>query len=88
MMQQTVGFIAGQEWMFIIIIGIIIAVVVSSIIKKIKKRKEGIPIGEEDKPVTEITNQNDKAMRILKQRLAKGEITKEEYDELKKEFEP
>jgi uncharacterized membrane protein len=74
--------------MFIIIIGIIIAVVVSSIIKKIKKRKEGIPIGEEDKPVTEITNQNDKAMRILKQRLAKGEITKEEYDELKKEFEP
>lgn len=31
--------------------------------------------------------QNEKSLKILKERLAKGEITKEEYDELKKEFE-
>lgn len=36
---------------------------------------------------SEINEQNAKSLKILKERLAKGEITKEEYDELKKEFE-
>lgn len=35
---------------------------------------------------SEINEQNAKSLKILKERLAKGEITKEEYDELKKEF--
>ena len=32
-------------------------------------------------------SQNENALGILKERLAKGEISKEEYDKLKKEFE-
>jgi len=31
--------------------------------------------------------QNAKSLKILKERLARGDISKEEYDELKKEFE-
>ena len=33
-----------------------------------------------------ILSSNKKEMNILKERLAKGEITKEEYDNLKKEL--
>ncbi len=44
--------------------------------------KEEIP--QDDS--SEISEQNARSLKILKERLAKGEITKEEYDELKKEF--
>ena len=37
---------------------------------------------------SEINNeQNTKSLKILKERLARGDVSKEEYDELKKEFE-
>ncbi|NIP61467.1 MAG: hypothetical protein GWN01_05030 [Nitrosopumilaceae archaeon] len=45
---------------------------------------------EETRPKPRINSQrqdNMKNISILKERLAKGEITKEEYDDLKKEFE-
>ncbi|WP_179372061.1 SHOCT domain-containing protein [Nitrosopumilus ureiphilus] len=67
------NFIAGQEWMMIIIPIIILAVIgFIAVIKSISKR---VPIGDK------------KRLDLLKDRLAKGEITKEEYDKLKGEFE-
>jgi uncharacterized membrane protein len=56
----------------------------------IKKRKNGNIETKHDIKNTSskiINEQNTKSMNILKERLAKGEISKYEYDELKKEFE-
>ncbi|QLH03819.1 hypothetical protein C5F47_05255 [Nitrosopumilus cobalaminigenes] len=43
------------------------------------------PVTEEN-PDKIKNDQNNNSLNILKTRLAKGEITKAEYDELKKEF--
>lgn len=84
MIQNIHGLIVGQEWVFLIIIGIVIAAIITSVRKMMKKKiKVGV---EDDKPLENITDQNEKALSILKSRLAKGEISKEEYEKLKKEF--
>jgi len=63
----------GSSELIIIIIVIILAIVGAiAIIKSISKK---IPVGDK------------KRLSHLKDRLSKGEITKEEYDDLKKEFE-
>jgi len=72
-LEQITNFVAGAEWIWIIIIIGILAVVgfiavVISIMKKIPTAKK-------------------RQLDILRERLAKGEIPQEEYDKLKKEFE-
>lgn len=73
MLEHLSNFIAGQEWLMIIIPIVILAVIgFIAVIKSISKR---VPVGDK------------KRLSLLKDRLAKGEITKEEYDRLKGEFE-
>jgi len=72
-LEQITNFVAGAEWIWVIIIIGILAVVgfiavVRSIVKKIPTAKK-------------------RQLDILRERLAKGEIEQEEYDKLKKEFE-
>lgn len=72
MLSDFTNYIQGQEWIFLlVIVGILVVVGIIAIVKSIAKR---VPIGDK------------KRLNLLKNRLAKGEITKEEYDELKKEF--
>ena len=76
----------GQDFLFVdflypLIMGIIISVILC-IIAVIIIRKKKI----NSKKISPL-NQEDNAMNILKERLAKGEITKDEYEKLKKEFE-
>ena len=70
--ENITGFVAGAEWIWIIIIAILaivgFIVIVISIVKRMSPPKK-------------------RPLDILRERLAKGEITKEEYDNLKKEFE-
>ena len=66
------------------IIGAIVGFGIVIILKRKKSKVGNIP----QKDTTVIKNeQNIKSLSILKERLAKGEISKEEYDDLKKEFE-
>ena len=75
---------------FILLIPLaIIGVIITIVIIRIQRRKnQGDTITNlPQKDTTVIKNeQNLKSLSILKERLAKGEITKEEYDKLKKEF--
>jgi uncharacterized membrane protein len=73
----------GTELIYVIILGIIIAVVISAI----RKRKNQDVIVDDDTNITKIQEHNTSSMKILRERLAKGEITKEEFDKLKSEFE-
>jgi uncharacterized membrane protein len=63
--------------------------VVGVIVIRKRKRKPQVSetktSDEKIEPSVE-TEQNERALNILKGRLVKGEITKEEYDKLKKEF--
>lgn len=80
------GFIAGVEWMILVVI--IIAIIIPIAVWKSRKKKKDVPEKSllRDK-INETKLQNENALKILKERLAKGEITKTEYDKLKKEFE-
>ena len=77
----------------LLIIVIPIGVIIAVVIKRSKKaynegKREASGKGNnysEDRSKKSSTDQ--KNIQILKERLAKGEITKQEYDELKKEFE-
>lgn len=68
------------------IIGITVVgfVVVFKIIKG--KKQDSRDYHDENAETSVRKEQNDNALSILKERLAKGEITKAEYDDLKKEF--
>jgi len=81
--------IVGMEWLIIVIVVVVIIVASVSIGLSIrKKRLESRPVSSELDQENAIKKaQNQKALDILKSRLVKGEITKEEYDNLKKEFE-
>ncbi len=78
-------FIAGQEIFFLIIIVVIIAVVISLVRKR---NNSNIIVKDESVDIGKIQEeQNTSSLKILKERLAKGEITKEEFNKLKSEFE-
>src|SRR3989338_2977676 len=88
----------GGDWSgilaILVIIGVVIGIVVwISLLIKTRKRNKAknyesrIDSTNDEKIETPIEKeQDDKALSILKERLAKVEITKKEYDELKKEF--
>jgi len=72
-LEQITNFVAGAEWIWIIIIIAILAIVgLIAIVISIAKR---------------MPTPKKRQLDILRERLAKGEITQEEYDKLKKEFE-
>ncbi len=72
-LEQITNFVAGAEWIWIIIIiGILAIVGLIAIVRSIAKR---------------MPTPKKRQLDILRERLAKGEIEQEEYDKLKKEFE-
>ena len=72
-LEQITNFVAGAEWIWIIIIiGILAVVGLIAIVKSITKK---IPTAKK------------RQLDIIRERLAKGEMSQEEYDKLKKEFE-
>jgi len=72
-LEQITNQAVGTEWIFvIIIIGILAVVGIIAIVKSITKK---------------IPTPKKRQLDILRERLAKGEISQEEYDKLKKEFE-
>ncbi len=86
----TSGSVFGMEWLIIliviaVIIGSSVAIGLSMRKRRLESRQKG-SIAQDPKTTVKM-DQNQKALDILKSRLARGEITKEEYDNLKKEFE-
>lgn len=79
----------GYGWILVLILIVVSIVIgVTVVIKKRRRKPQVSEIKTEDgkmKQSIEI-EQNERALNILKGRLVKGEITKEEYDKLKKEF--
>ena len=84
-------FISITEIFLLILILIFVVTTIAIVIKrKMRPTQEQIELNSTEK-LDEYTSsiskeQNIRSSRILKERLAKGEITKKEYDELKKEF--
>ena len=72
MLGNTLQLPMGSEWIWIIAIVIVLAVIgVIAVIKAISKT---------------IPSNQKKRLDVLKDRLARGEISKEEYDKLKNEL--
>ena len=85
-MIQYYNMIGSTELIFLIIIGVIIIVAISAVRKR--KNRDIIAQDEPQGNVSTVKEeQNANSLKILRERLAKGEITKEEYDKLKNEFE-
>jgi len=72
-LEQITNFVAGAEWVWIIIIiGILAVVGLIAIVKSIAKK---------------VPTTKKRQLDTLRGRLAEGEISQDEYDKLKKEFE-
>jgi len=72
-LDQITNYVVGAEWIWvIIIIGILVIIGIIAKVISIAKR---------------MSTPKKRPLDILRERLAKGEIEKEEYDKLKKEFE-
>ena len=88
---SSAGFVVGIEW--IALGALVLAIVIPVAIWKSRKKKvDESEVNAIDEPTLEIKedlekSQNENAVKILKERLAKGQISKEEYDKLKEEFE-
>lgn len=89
------GSSSSSGLIFLIVIIIIIVITIVAITKRRKSHKKGKEkssyksVGVQTSKNMESNKELDdvKNLGIIKERLAKGEISKEEYDELKKEFE-
>ncbi len=94
-MMQYVNMIGSTEIIVLVLFVIPIIVVIAIVANRKSKNsfQEDMSDLQSNPPETvespdKIKNdQNNNSLNILKSRLAKGEITKSEYDELKKEFE-
>jgi len=78
--------LVSLELIWLILIGVTIAVIV----KVVKSRMSGkgyYPTDYEKNQQVKEEIDTSRPVTILKERLAKGEISKKEYDELKNEFE-
>ena len=86
------NFVVGTAWIWLVII--IFAIVIPIAVWRSRKNKTQENFKEEAEYEyreklehdDDVQSQNANALRILKERLAKGEISKTEYDKLKKEF--
>jgi len=92
-MIQYSNMIGIIELLLVIILFVIPIVVAVGIIRKRKNHPDVVKDEPKTKEVhteniaTISDEQNVRSVKILRERLAKGEISKKEYDELKKEFE-
>jgi len=87
-MENFTIFVAGAEWIWIAILVAIAAIVVRVIISKRKNKMIEVDTASDEVDIDKISKkQNEKSLKTLKERLAKGEITKEEYKDLKSALE-
>lgn len=82
--RDMMGFgMIGHVFGFLVMAFLVVAVIIL-LVKSSKKQPQD---AKAVKPVEEIKANNDEAMQIAKLRLAKGEITAEEYAKIKETLE-
>ncbi|NIP61468.1 MAG: hypothetical protein GWN01_05035 [Nitrosopumilaceae archaeon] len=83
---SNIASVMPLGWIFLLAIIVVIIVVPIAVWKKRKSNQANYDEEEEEEYEDEEYEDDSKYLGILKERLAKGEITRDEYDKLKKEF--